>query len=82
MEEWQNAVFRKNKMSIYVSKLVFTLDREHIVDNKSIDKFSEPLMNAVKYVIIKPKRQEFRLFKDNSNKVTVGSHNLQHCQKL
>lgn len=75
MEEWQNAVFRKNKMSLYVSKSSFTLDHEHIVDNKSVDKFSEPLMNTVKYVIIKPKRQEFRFFKDNSN-------NLKHCQKL
>lgn len=75
MEEWQNAVFRKNKMSLYVSKSSFTLDHEHIVDNKSVDKFSEPLMNTVKYVIIKPKRQEFRFFEDNSN-------NLKHCQKL
>lgn len=75
MEEWQNAVFRKNKMSLYVSKSSFTLDHEHIVDNKSVDKFSEPLMNTVKYVIIKPKKQEFRFFEDNSN-------NLKHCQKL
>lgn len=62
-------------MSLYVSKSSFTLDHEHIVDNKSVDKFSEPLMNTAKYVIIKPKRQEFRFFEDNSN-------NLKHCQKL
>ena len=32
--------------------------------------------------IVKPSEQKFRFFKDNLNKVTVDSYNLQHCQKL
>lgn len=69
-------------MSIYVRESVITLDRGHIMDNKGIDNLSELLIKAIKHIIVKPNGQEFRFFNDNSNNVTVDSHNLQHCQKL
>ena len=62
-------------MSIYVPESVITLDGGHIMDNKGIDQLSELLINAIKYIIVKPNGQEFRFF-NNSNKVTVDSHNL------
>lgn len=35
---------------------VITLEWENIKNKKGIDKFSEPLINTIKYITIKPNR--------------------------
>lgn len=54
-------------------KSAIILEQEHIMGNKGIDKFSEPLINAIKCIVIKPKRQNFKIFEDHSNKATMDS---------
>lgn len=43
-------------MSVHVCKSVITLEWENIMNNKGIDKYLEPLINAINYITIKPNR--------------------------
>jgi hypothetical protein len=60
--------------------VVIPQSKSSIVDRKGSDKFSIPVINAIKWTVIKHNRQEFRFCKDKFNKVTENSPNLKHSE--
>lgn len=59
-----------NKMSIYGHKSLIPLEQEDIIDSEGTENF-QSFINAVRDIVIKSKRQAFRFFRDDSNKVTI-----------